>query len=109
MNFEIKKLRELRHFYILCLQVSIYIIFTVNLFTISVCLQVHVYYSGRVKSSGKLFDSNVGSRPFKFRLGKSEVIKGWDVGLRGRLQHSLVCLVAYKLHWLHTHPLIPAN
>ncbi|KAI0220056.1 hypothetical protein LSAT2_028414 [Lamellibrachia satsuma] len=44
---------------------------------------VHVYYSGRVKSSGKLFDSNVGSRPFKFRLGKSEVIKGWDVGLRG--------------------------
>ena len=41
---------------------------------------IHVYYSGRLKSNGKQFDACVSGKPFKFRLGSGEVIKGWDVG-----------------------------
>jgi len=41
---------------------------------------VSVYYEGRLQS-GKQFDKCVGGKPFKFRLGGGEVIKGWDVGL----------------------------
>ena len=44
--------------------------------------KVHVSYTLRSKShtSGKILDS---SGNFGFRLGKGEVVKGWDVGLRG--------------------------
>ena len=45
-------------------------------------LQLSVTYTGRLQN-GKLFDSNAGSRPFKFRLGKGEVIRGWDIGMKG--------------------------
>lgn len=40
---------------------------------------ISVYYEGRL-ASGKGFDKCVGGKPFKFRLGSGEVIKGWDVG-----------------------------
>jgi FK506-binding nuclear protein len=33
--------------------------------------------------SGKVFDSNKGGPEFKFKLGKNEVIKGWDLALQG--------------------------
>ncbi|KAI5784797.1 hypothetical protein FPQ18DRAFT_352493 [Pyronema domesticum] len=39
-------------------------------------------YIGKLKN-GKVFDSNTKGKPFTFRLGKGEVIKGWDVGLQG--------------------------
>ena len=42
--------------------------------------QVNVYYSGRLKQNGKQFDSCTSGKPFKFRLGAGEVIKGWDIG-----------------------------
>uniref|UniRef100_A0A2N9FNC3 peptidylprolyl isomerase n=1 Tax=Fagus sylvatica TaxID=28930 RepID=A0A2N9FNC3_FAGSY len=45
--------------------------------------QVSVHYIGKLKSNGKIFDSNVGRAPFKFRLGIGQVIKGWDVGVNG--------------------------
>ncbi|EOY22955.1 hypothetical protein SCA6_004481 [Theobroma cacao] len=45
--------------------------------------QVSVHYIGKLKKNGKIFDSNVGRAPFKFRLGIGEVIKGWDVGVEG--------------------------
>ncbi|XP_022738259.1 peptidyl-prolyl cis-trans isomerase FKBP53 [Durio zibethinus] len=45
--------------------------------------QVSVHYIGKLKQNGKIFDSNVGRAPFKFRLGVGEVIKGWDVGVEG--------------------------
>ncbi|XVF12371.1 hypothetical protein REPUB_Repub08aG0111600 [Reevesia pubescens] len=45
--------------------------------------QVSVHYIGKLKKNGKIFDSNVGRAPFKFRLGVGEVIKGWDVGVEG--------------------------
>ena len=41
----------------------------------------HVYYSGRLKQSGKKFDECVSGKPFRFRLGAGEVIKGWDIGV----------------------------
>lgn len=43
---------------------------------------VSVHYIGKLKN-GKIFDSNVGRAPFKFRLGVGQVIKGWDVGING--------------------------
>ncbi|KAM7504659.1 hypothetical protein LguiB_003563 [Lonicera macranthoides] len=45
--------------------------------------RVSVRYIGKLKKNGKIFDSNVGKAPFKFRLGLGEVIKGWDVGVNG--------------------------
>ncbi|KAK3608155.1 hypothetical protein CHS0354_034114 [Potamilus streckersoni] len=43
---------------------------------------VHVYYVGRL-NNGKQFDSCQSGKPFRFRLGKNEVIKGWEIGLEG--------------------------
>ena len=36
-----------------------------------------------MKSNNKVFDSATKGPGFKFRLGKGEVIKGWDIGLNG--------------------------
>lgn len=44
---------------------------------------VHVYYQGKLKQNGKMFDSCLSGKPFKFRLGSGEVIKGWDIGVNG--------------------------
>jgi len=46
--------------------------------------QVRVYYTGRL-ASGKIFDSTMTGNGFKFKLGKKEVISGWDIGLSGML------------------------
>lgn len=43
---------------------------------------VAVYSVGRLKN-GKKIDSTLEGEGFKFRLGKGEVIKGWDVGIAG--------------------------
>ncbi|XP_059304927.1 peptidyl-prolyl cis-trans isomerase FKBP53 isoform X2 [Lycium ferocissimum] len=45
--------------------------------------KIGVRYIGKLKKNGKIFDSNIGKRPFEFRLGIGEVIKGWDVGVNG--------------------------
>lgn len=39
-------------------------------------------YVGRLKSNGKMFDAS-GNKPFGFRLGRAEVIRGWDIGVNG--------------------------
>ncbi|KZV46739.1 hypothetical protein F511_09966 [Dorcoceras hygrometricum] len=44
--------------------------------------KVSVHYVGKLKN-GKIFDSNIGRAPFKFRLGIGQVIKGWDIGVNG--------------------------
>ncbi|KAK8947637.1 Peptidyl-prolyl cis-trans isomerase FKBP53 [Platanthera guangdongensis] len=44
--------------------------------------KVSMHYIGKLKN-GTIFDSNIGQRPFKFRLGIGEVIKGWDLGVNG--------------------------
>ncbi|XP_047178735.1 peptidyl-prolyl cis-trans isomerase FKBP43-like isoform X1 [Vigna umbellata] len=45
--------------------------------------KISIYYTGKLKENGAIFESNAGQTPFKFRLGKGEVIEGWDVGLEG--------------------------
>jgi len=44
--------------------------------------RVQMRYIGRL-SNGKIFDQNTKGAPFSFKLGKGEVIKGWDVGIAG--------------------------
>ena len=41
---------------------------------------VVVNYTGRF-TNGKVFDTSVGKKPFSFKLGRGEVIKGWDEGV----------------------------
>jgi FKBP-type peptidyl-prolyl cis-trans isomerase len=44
---------------------------------------VKVHYTGWL-TTGKKFDSSVGTgKPFAFKLGASQVIKGWDEGVPG--------------------------
>lgn len=44
--------------------------------------KVEMRYIGKLKD-GKVFDSNKSGKPFAFKLGTGEVIKGWDIGLEG--------------------------
>lgn len=43
---------------------------------------VSMRYIGKLEN-GKVFDSNKKGKPFSFKLGKGEVIKGWDIGVAG--------------------------
>jgi len=44
---------------------------------------VGMYYEGRLKSNNKKFDGLKDGKPFKFKLGSGQVIKGWDIGVLG--------------------------
>ncbi|MHA4810648.1 FKBP-type peptidyl-prolyl cis-trans isomerase [Flavitalea flava] len=47
--------------------------------------QVSVRYTGKLLPSGKVFESNMTgptTEPFKFVVGKGQIIQGWDDGLR---------------------------
>ncbi|KAJ3820143.1 hypothetical protein F5880DRAFT_1625331 [Lentinula raphanica] len=43
---------------------------------------ISMRYIGKL-TNGKIFDSNTKGKPFIFRLGAGEVIKGWDEGIAG--------------------------
>ncbi|KAF8726519.1 hypothetical protein AX14_007764 [Amanita brunnescens Koide BX004] len=43
---------------------------------------VSMRYIGKLQN-GKVFDQNTKGKPFTFRLGQGEVIKGWDEGIVG--------------------------
>jgi FKBP-type peptidyl-prolyl cis-trans isomerase len=42
-----------------------------------------LYDTDEADKKGLQFDSSVGGEPFKFVLGRGEVISGWDVGVKG--------------------------
>ncbi|CAI4047233.1 peptidylprolyl isomerase FPR4 SKDI_12G4770 [Saccharomyces kudriavzevii IFO 1802] len=44
--------------------------------------RVGMRYVGKLKK-GKVFDKNTKGKPFVFKLGQGEVIKGWDIGVAG--------------------------
>ncbi|KAF2730127.1 hypothetical protein EJ04DRAFT_545929 [Polyplosphaeria fusca] len=44
--------------------------------------KVGMRYIGKLKN-GKQFDSNKKGKPFTFKVGAGEVIKGWDIGVAG--------------------------
>eukprot|EP01134_Creolimax_fragrantissima_P000261 CFRG0261T1 len=44
---------------------------------------IGMHYVGRLASNNKVFDQNTSGKPFRFRMGLNEVIKGWDQGLQG--------------------------
>ena len=47
--------------------------------------EISVRYTGKILPSGKVFESNMtgpGNAPFKFVVGKGQIIPGWDDGLR---------------------------
>ncbi|KAJ2723925.1 peptidylprolyl isomerase fpr3 [Coemansia sp. Benny D115] len=44
--------------------------------------RVGMYYIGKL-TNGKVFDQNTKGKPFWFRLGAGEVIRGWDKGILG--------------------------
>ena len=57
-----------------------------------------MFYTGTLASNGKQFDATKG-KPFKFKLGKGEVIKGWDLGVQG--EHVIiVCCYLTIIHLL---------
>ncbi|KAL2920529.1 Peptidyl-prolyl cis-trans isomerase FKBP53 [Bienertia sinuspersici] len=77
--------------------------------------KVSVHYIGKLQKNNKHFDSNTGKKPFKFRLGIGQVIKGWDVGLEVMV-HPVLHLRYHPMHgyslmlnWsmLHDGPYLP--
>jgi FKBP-type peptidyl-prolyl cis-trans isomerase len=44
--------------------------------------QVRVHYVGYLPD-GTVVDASVGGEPVEFRLGADEVIRGWNLGIRG--------------------------
>lgn len=44
--------------------------------------RVGMRYIGKL-TDGKVFDANKKGKPFSFKLGAGEVIKGWDIGIAG--------------------------
>lgn len=44
--------------------------------------KLEMRYIGKL-DNGKQFDANKSGKPFSFKLGVGEVIKGWDIGLAG--------------------------
>ncbi|CDF91479.1 ZYBA0S11-03774g1_1 [Zygosaccharomyces bailii CLIB 213] len=72
--------------------------------------RVGMRYIGKLKN-GKVFDKNTSGKPFVFKLGVGEVIKGWDVGVAGMAvggERRIIIPAAYA-YGKQALPGIPAN
>jgi FKBP-type peptidyl-prolyl cis-trans isomerase len=73
--------------------------------------KVKVFYSGKLKTTGKVFDASL-TKPFVFHLGRSEVIKGWDIGVAGMLvggKRRITCPPEKAYGRVGAPPTIPSN
>lgn len=72
--------------------------------------RVSVRYIGKLLN-GKMFDSNTKGKPFTFKLGVGEVIKGWDVGVAGMAVKGerRIVVPASSAYGKQSLPGIPAN
>ncbi|XP_045468884.1 46 kDa FK506-binding nuclear protein-like [Harmonia axyridis] len=73
---------------------------------------IHVYYEGRLKNNNKLFDKTLSGPGFGFRLGKGEVIKGWDIGVAGMKvggKRRIICPPQAGYGAKGSPPVIPPN
>ncbi|KAH9419573.1 peptidyl-prolyl cis-trans isomerase Fkbp12 [Dermatophagoides pteronyssinus] len=73
---------------------------------------VVVHYTGTLEDGVRFDSSRDRGRPFKFRLGRGEVIKGWDVGVAQMSlgeRARLICSPDFA-YGSHGHPgIIPPN
>ncbi|KAJ5089806.1 hypothetical protein N7532_008490 [Penicillium argentinense] len=71
---------------------------------------VAMRYIGKLED-GKVFDSNKKGKPFSFKLGKGEVIKGWDIGVAGMAPggERRITIPAHLAYGKKALPGIPAN
>jgi len=72
--------------------------------------KVGMRYIGKLQN-GKVFDSNKKGSPFTFKLGKGEVIKGWDIGVAGMQVggERRLTIPAHLAYGSRSMPGIPAN
>ena len=73
--------------------------------------RVKVNYVGKLKTNNKVFDASKG-RPFVFKLGRREVITGWDIGVVGMClggQRKLTIPPEKAYGKLGAPPTIPSN
>lgn len=65
-----------------------------------------------MKSNNKVFDSTKTGKGFSFKLGRGEVIRGWDVGVAGMKVGSkrrITCPPNMAYGAKGAHPAIPGN
>ncbi|KAK3986687.1 hypothetical protein QBC44DRAFT_134038 [Cladorrhinum sp. PSN332] len=72
--------------------------------------RVGMRYIGKLQN-GKVFDSNKKGAPFSFKIGKGEVIKGWDIGIAGMAVggERRLTIPAHLAYGSRAIPGIPAN
>ncbi|CAI6335533.1 unnamed protein product [Periconia digitata] len=72
--------------------------------------RIEMRYIGKLKN-GKQFDANKKGKPFSFKLGVGEVIKGWDIGVLGMTAGSerRLTIPAKHAYGSKALPGIPAN
>ncbi|KAI1329637.1 hypothetical protein F5Y16DRAFT_91591 [Xylariaceae sp. FL0255] len=72
--------------------------------------KVEVRYIGKL-ADGKVFDSNKKGKPFSFKAGTGEVIKGWDIGVQGMSVggERRLTIPAHLAYGSKSQPGIPAN
>ncbi|KAI0395761.1 hypothetical protein F5Y17DRAFT_422193 [Xylariaceae sp. FL0594] len=72
--------------------------------------RVEVRYIGKL-TDGKVFDSNKKGKPFSFKAGAGEVIKGWDIGIQGMSVggERRLTIPAHLAYGSKSQPGIPGN
>lgn len=71
---------------------------------------VGVRYIGKL-ANGQQFDANKKGKPFSFKIGKGQVIKGWDIGIMGMAigGERRLTIPAHLAYGSKSLPGIPAN